>query len=104
MPASAGLPMSPGLLTGGLPVSSGLPTGGLPAFGGAPFSPGACGTAAAEGQGSTGGVDTHVCVGAGLAFVGPAIGQIATVIGPTIIGPAVIGTSVISAGNVVAVP
>jgi hypothetical protein len=39
-------------------------------------------------------------MGAGLSFVGPAIGQIATVTGPTIIGPAVIGTSVVSAGNV----
>jgi hypothetical protein len=100
---TGGLPLSSGLPTGGLPVSSGLPTGGLPAFGGAPFSPAACGTAAAEGQGAAG-VDTHVCVGAGLVFVGPAIGQIATVIGPTIIGPAVIGTSVISAGNVITAP
>jgi hypothetical protein len=99
---SAGLPVSPGLATGGWP-SGGLPTGGLPAFG-TPYSPGACGTVAGEGQGATGGVDTHVCVGAGLAFVGPAIGQIATVIGPTIIGPAVIGTSVQSAGDVIAVP
>jgi hypothetical protein len=104
LPVPGGLPMSSGLLSGGLPASSGLAAGALPAFGGAPFSPGACGSVAGEGQGATGGVDTHVCVGAGLVFVGPAIGQIATVIGPTIIGPAVIGTSVTSAGNVIAVP
>ena len=38
-------------------------------------------------------------MGTGLSFVGPAVGQIATVIGPTIIGPAVIGNVVVSAGN-----
>jgi hypothetical protein len=37
-------------------------------------------------------------MGTGLSFVGPAVGQIATVIGPTIIGPAVIGNVVVSAG------
>jgi hypothetical protein len=40
-----------------------------------------------------------VCQGTGLSFVGPAIGQIATVIGPTIIGPAVIGNVTVSAGS-----
>jgi hypothetical protein len=38
-------------------------------------------------------------MGTGLSFVGPAVGQIAAVIGPTIIGPAVIGNVVVSAGN-----
>jgi hypothetical protein len=47
-------------------------------------------------------VASQQCLGAGLSFVGPAIGQIATVIGPTIIGPANIGTTVVSAGDVVA--
>lgn len=61
---------------------------------------GACGTATGpQGQARTGGTNNPVCVGAGLSFVGPAIGQIATVIGPTIIGPAVVGNSIVSAGN-----
>jgi hypothetical protein len=44
-----------------------------------------------------------VCAG-GLSFVGPTIGQIASVIGPTIISPAVVGTSLIvaSGSNIVA--
>jgi hypothetical protein len=54
----------------------------------------------AEGQGSTGEVHNQVCQAGGLSFVGPAIGQIATVIGPTIIGPANIGASISSAGDV----
>jgi hypothetical protein len=41
-----------------------------------------------------------VCTGApGLTFIGPAIGQVASVIGPTIIGPSVIGNLVVAAGN-----
>jgi hypothetical protein len=43
-------------------------------------------------------------MGSGLSFVGPSIGQIATVIGPTIIGPAVVGNSIVSAGNVAVGP
>jgi hypothetical protein len=61
---------------------------------------GPCGTATgAYGQGAAGGTAAQVCMGTGLSFVGPAVGQIATVIGPTIIGPAVIGNVVVSAGN-----
>jgi hypothetical protein len=86
----------------GAPVAEATP---FPAttFPGAGFNAGvagACGRSSAEGQGATGGVTDQQCLGAGLAFAGPSIGQIATVIGPTIIGPAVIGTSVQSAGNV----
>ncbi|MDX6644646.1 MAG: hypothetical protein QOK40_373 [Miltoncostaeaceae bacterium] len=40
------------------------------------------------------------CQGSGLTFVGPSVGQVASVIGPTIIGPAFIGSSIVSAGNV----
>jgi hypothetical protein len=44
-------------------------------------------------------------VGAGVSVTGPAIGQIATVIGPTIASPAVVGTSiVVAAGNGLAGP
>jgi hypothetical protein len=62
---------------------------------------GACSTATGtEGQGSTAGNRPQVCQGAGgLSFIGPSVGQIASVVGPTIIGPAVIGTSIVSAGN-----
>ena len=66
--------------------------------------PGACVTAPAEGQGRTGGNDIEVCMGTGLAFVGPASGQVATVIGPTIISPAVVGGTIVSAGNVAVGP
>jgi hypothetical protein len=63
-----------------------------------------CGEATAEGQGSTGHVAISACLGSGLSFIGPSIGQISTVIGPTIIGPATIGVSVQSAGDVAIVP
>jgi hypothetical protein len=67
--------------------------------------PGACGNAVVgEAQGRTGGNDIEACVGAGLSFVGPSIGQIATVIGPTTISPAVVGGSIVSAGNVAVGP
>jgi hypothetical protein len=67
--------------------------------------PGPCGNAVAgENQGRTGGNDIEACVGAGLSFIGPTIGQIATVIGPTTISPAVVGGSIVSAGNVAVVP
>jgi hypothetical protein len=40
-----------------------------------------------------------VCAG-GLSFVGPTIGQIDSVIGPTIISPAVVGNSIsVSSGS-----
>jgi hypothetical protein len=80
----------------------------LPWFAGGSYLPpagttsssGPCGSSiGVEGQGPTGGTTAQICAGAGLTFVGPAIGQIATVIGPTIIGPAVIGNIVVSAGN-----
>jgi hypothetical protein len=64
---------------------------------------GPCGTpTGAEGQGGTGGTAQQSCVGAGLSYVGPAIGQIATVIGPTIISPGFVGTVIVSAGNAAA--
>jgi hypothetical protein len=52
-------------------------------------------------QGSTGSVLNVICSGGGLTFIGPSVGQIASVIGPTIIGPAVIGSIVVSAGNAI---
>jgi hypothetical protein len=67
---------------------------------GNPTNAGACAsTPGPQGQGATGGTTATVCQGTGLSFVGPAVGQVATVIGPTIIGPAVIGSVIVSAGN-----
>jgi hypothetical protein len=79
----------------------------LPGAGNSALASGLCGgtSTAGQGQGGTGGTTSQQCLGAGLSFTGPAIGQIATVIGPTIISPAVVGTSiVVSAGNGVAGP
>ena len=79
-----------------------LPFGALPlgAGGASPITSGACDTTrVTEGQAGTGDATNQVCMGAGLSFIGPSIGQVATVMGPTIIGPAVIGTLIVSAGD-----
>jgi hypothetical protein len=63
---------------------------------------GVCGSSSAsQGNGSVAGATAQVCPGpGGLSYIGPAIGQISSIVGPTIIGPSV-GVSVIqSAGNV----
>jgi hypothetical protein len=82
----------------------GVPAGvNLPAVGDSAVAAGACGTpTGGEGQGGTGGTAAQACLGAGLSFIGPAIGQISSVIGPTIIGPAVVGTLIVSAGDAAA--
>ncbi|MDX6686187.1 MAG: hypothetical protein QOF86_2315 [Baekduia sp.] len=100
--------------SGGFALPLGLlSSGATPAFGAVPVatdpngvSQGACNTQiGAEGQGPPGSIEDKVCMGAGLSFIGPSIGQIASVVGPTTIGPAFIGTSVASAGgNVVIGP
>jgi hypothetical protein len=76
--------------------------GGVPVGAGIGVAAGPCSTPiGASGQGATGGTASSVCMGGpGLSFVGPAIGQIATVIGPTIMGPAVIGSLAVGAGNI----
>ena len=87
---------------GGLPIGGGggggFPIGG----GGGDISTNAtapCGsTNGNDGQGRPGGVTNIVCQGTGLTFVAPAVGQIASVIGPTIIG-GVVGNAQVSAGN-----
>jgi hypothetical protein len=81
--AAASLPVRPDLL----------------AFDGLSGGPEACSSRSAEQQGATAGTETKVCQGGGLVFVGPAVGQVATVIGPTVIGPAQV-SAVVSAGNV----
>jgi hypothetical protein len=77
----------------GTPVALSTPVG-LPA-GGACTTP-----TGVEGQGRTGGNDIYSCMGAGLSFVGPSIGLISTVIGPTIISPGFAGSVIVSGGNV----
>jgi hypothetical protein len=65
-----------------------------------PGSP--CGTDTPSQQGATAGTSNTVCQGSGLSFIGPSVGQVATVIGPTVIGPATIGNAIVSAGDVAA--
>jgi hypothetical protein len=56
-----------------------------------------------ENQGNVAGTNNQICQGGGgLVFVAPAVGQVATVVGPTIIGPSQVGTVVVSPGNVMA--
>jgi hypothetical protein len=71
---------------------------------GASMSPGSpCGTGDTPSeQGAVGGTTSSVCQGSGLSFIGPSVGQVATVIGPTVIGPATVGNAIVSAGNVIA--
>jgi hypothetical protein len=73
----------------------------LPRPGGLPSATSSvCGTSSGrDGQGGTAGTANVVCLGAGLVFIGPSTGQIATVIGPTIISPGFVGNVVVSAGN-----
>jgi hypothetical protein len=96
--ASAAAPATP---------TVGLPTGALPSPGYAwSFPPldgnagavgagsgGICGSTSASqggiGDGTAGGTTAQVCLGPGaLSFVGPSIGQVSSIVGPTIIGPA----------------
>jgi len=51
-----------------------------------------------EQQGGTAGTTAKVCQGSGPVFIGPAVGQVAVVIGPTVIGPAQV-SAVVSAGD-----
>jgi hypothetical protein len=87
--------------------SVGLPTGVLPSADYASAFPpldgnagavgagsgGICGSTSASqggiGDGTAGGTTAQVCLAPGaLSFVGPAIGQVSSIVGPTIIGPA----------------
>jgi hypothetical protein len=66
---------------------------------GGQIGPMGCGVNAPAGVGTAGGTTGESC-GAVLSFVGPAIGQVATVIGPTIIGGVVLAPISVSAGPI----
>jgi hypothetical protein len=84
-------------LTASSPWAGMLPSAGaVTAPVGGAFGP--CATSNTQIQGPAGGTEAKICQGAGLAYVGPAVGEIATVIGPTIMGPAVVGPINVSAG------
>jgi hypothetical protein len=65
---------------------------------------GPCGTVSQEGQGRASGNEASVCQGAGLAFVGPSVGQLATIVGPTIMSPGFVGGVILTTGNVAVGP
>jgi hypothetical protein len=79
---------------------------GAPTAGAQPFPVGVGGAAVAPCGYSTGGPDAGLagvsntnCTGGGLVFNGPAVGRIATVIGPTIMSPGFVGLVAGSAGS-----
>ena len=84
-----------------LPARAAFPAGaaypGLGTNATNPLSP--CGIGAAPGESRSSGSNNQACVGAGLVFQGPQIGQIANVVGPTMIGPTVGATVIVTAGN-----
>ena len=61
-----------------------------------------CGSNAPAGNGAAGGTTNQSC-GSVLSFIGPSIGQIASVVGPTIIGSP-LATVIVSAGPVTVLP
>ena len=70
----------------------GVPDGGL-----GPGCPTAFGP---PGLGDVGTIGHQICGGVVIAFVGPEVGQVSTVMGPTIIGSAVNAPVTVSAGPV----
>jgi hypothetical protein len=95
-------------LTAGVPAASAA-TASLPDWA---ATPGGAGSNVAScnpptsgiGQAPTGSTTALTCLGTGLNFVAPAIGQVAAVIGPTIIGPAVVGNLAVTAGSSAVAP
>jgi hypothetical protein len=82
---------------GGLP-SVGATIGTSTGVGGQAGSFG-CGSNTPSTNGPAGGTTNQAC-GSVLSFIGPSVGEIASVVGPTIIGSTVIGQVSVSAGPV----
>jgi hypothetical protein len=59
-----------------------------------------CAVNTPAGVGTAGGTTNEVCGSGGLIFIGPSIGQISTVVGPTIIGSTVLAPVTVSSGPV----
>jgi hypothetical protein len=53
-----------------------------------------------ERQGSDAGTEAKVCKGSGPVVIGPAVGQMVTVIGPTVTGPAQLN-SIVATGDAI---
>jgi hypothetical protein len=80
-------------------ASAAIVPGGV-AQGGQANAPSGClGSNAPSGVGDAGATVNQIC-GAGLVFVGPSIGQVATAIGPTIIGSTVAAPITVTPGPV----
>jgi hypothetical protein len=74
-----------------------VPAVGVP-YGG--FGPGCPTVYGPSGLGDVGSIGHELCGGVVFAFVGPEVGQVSTVMGPTIIGSAVNAPITVSAGPV----
>jgi hypothetical protein len=86
-------------LTVGAPAASAITPGGVTGGGALGPTTGICNPPTSGiGQAPTGSTTALTCQGAGLVFVAPAIGQLATVIGPTILAPGFVGNIAVSAG------
>jgi hypothetical protein len=99
--SAAALPVGlPGADTGFTPV--GLP--GSVLQGGQANAPSGCvGSNAPSGVGDAGATSNQLC-GVTLAFIGPSVGQVSTVVGPTIIGSTVLAPVTVSSGPVAVTP
>jgi hypothetical protein len=99
--SAAALPVGfPGADTGFTPV--GLP--GSVLQGGQANAPSGCvGSNAPSGVGDAGATSNQLC-GVTLAFIGPSIGQVSSVVGPTIIGSTVLAPVTVSSGPVAVTP
>jgi hypothetical protein len=79
------------------PAASAQVVPGVPGFGGDVAGP--CAHVNSGPDTGVPGVAPQVC-GAGLVFIGPSVGRIASVVGPTIISPGFVGAVGVGAGSV----
>ena len=100
LPTTPSLPAWPPSGLASFSTGAAAPGVGNPNSGNASSADGPCGASVSGGGGTAGYAASQNCLGSGLVFVGPAIGQVAAVIGPTIISPGFTGTVNVSAGNI----